>query len=308
MELMTGTCFLGLLLLTVIYCIFLFLYHNIAKYKIDYFKKFENVASRINCKVIKDNTNIFQWPIIIGNYKNRKITVRTIEKGKIDNKTAISINFQKRFPTIVLVFNNFLENEIDSNDSFSNYKIEPYENDLYIGYKSPTVLKDIFNNDLIKNQINKLNNDNNFCLLLFGYNSTKFFTKKWIEDEDLILRKMNIIMDLSIEIENKMISKSLKENKEEKEDMMLIDNTEFVFNFEEKLKDPGYIIGGPFCLIGFLLILTGVVYQYANSITDNSSKMIIISVQVIWVGIIFLLGGFTMYYYWRKYKFTIFNG
>jgi len=90
--------------ITSFYIIFLYSNKYISNHKKMYWKKYNNIASKYNCKVIVDKSNIFKWPLIVGVYKKRRIKIKTVISSQKLMKTGIYLTLHKNVPNLIWLF------------------------------------------------------------------------------------------------------------------------------------------------------------------------------------------------------------
>ena len=107
-----------------------------------------------------------------------------------DNKIAFTLKFNIKIPNVIWILHPKFKKDWKIDEYLKTFKIHNFNSELIIGCNNQNLLNMLLKDDSIKENINKLNKENDFYSIIITSDKLKYYTSKWFKNNDTILKRI----------------------------------------------------------------------------------------------------------------------
>ena len=292
--------------LIMIICIMIYRYSkflkSIAKIKNNSWFNFKKIAKKENLCIQKDKFSSIGLPLLSGKLNKKRFSVRIINENQAPiNKTEFIIELKLKIPNIIWIISEYFYKKFEKNKYYYNIEKKKINNHFIFNSNNSEILQLFIKNKKFIDKLSKIDRNSNFYSLMITSKSMKYYSFDITLKEDKILEKINLLIDLSNYIDKildknssiQIIPKSIYEEFIDKRTKKALKINLFKIDYTTP---PGYLsLFG----CGIFLILLGFWIIISNPFVLGKITAMIL---IIPIGILIIIFGYLLYYYWNKWS------
>ena len=292
-----------LILLVIIMMVRYFNFLNsIAKIKDNSWLNFRKLAKKEKLNIQKDKFSSIGLPLLNGKLNKKRFSVRIINENQAPiDKIEFFIELKSKIPNIIWITSKHLQKNFAKNKYFNEIESKKMNNHFIFNSNNSEILNIFMGDRKFINRLLKIDKNSNFYSLLITSKSLKYYSLDINFEEDKIIEKINLLIDLSNYIDKilqknlsiQIIPKSLYEEFIDKRTKKALKINLFKIDYTTP---PGYIsLFGS----GIFLILFGIWIIISNPFLLGKITAMAL---IIPIGILIIIFGYLSYYYWKKWS------